>query len=212
MKRSLSLVALFACLGLLAHAQDKAKPAATSYPLYADFTYGWASPQGNFASKTPPAAGYAVHGSQVTTRLGWAAAKNFSLEFDYFYARYGVQPGAQINGLYLDNWKYSGITFGPAVKAPMGTRFEANFKLKGGVAWIKAAIPDVSGGTVSKEKSSAFMVKPGFDLRYSITPRVYIRGDLDWAFMSPKFKFSSGNDLDQQVSALHIGFGLGVRF
>jgi hypothetical protein len=148
----------------------------------------------------------------VTTRLGWAAARNFALELDYFYARYGVVQGSQINGLFLDNWKYSGITFGPAIKAPMGTRFEANFLLKGGVAWIKAAVPDVNGAMVSKEKSSAFMVKPGFDLRYSITPKVYIRGDLDWAFMSPKFKFSNGTDLDQQVSALHLGFGLGVRF
>ena len=212
MKKTLSLVALTLVLGLYSQAQSKAKSSEKSLPLYFDFTYGWAIPQGKFASNEPPGAGYAVHGSHVTTRLGWAAANNFALELDYFYARYGVQDGAQINGLFLDNWKYSGITFGPAIKAPMGKRFEANFLLKGGISWVKAAIPDISNGTVNKEKANTFILKPGLDLRYSITRNVFIIGDLDWAFMGPKFKFSNGTDLDQQISAFHLGFGLGVRF
>lgn len=210
MKRSLSLIALFACLGLYTQAQSGAK--SSDKLFYFDVTYGWALPQGNFASETPPSAGYAVHGSQFTGRFGIAAAKNFALEADYFYARYGVVQGSQINGLYLDNWKYSGFTFGPAIKAPMGSKFEANFLIKGGMAFVKSAIPDISNAVAEKKHATTFVMKPGLDLRLHITHNVFLIGDFDWAFMNPKFKFSDGSTLDQQISAFHLGFGVGVRF
>ncbi len=212
MKRSLSLIALFACFAINTRAQNNPRPESNSHPVYADVTYGWASPQGNFADQGAPAAGYAKPGDQFTVRLGYLAAKNFALELDYCYARYGIRQDTTINGLFLYNWSYSGITFGPAIKVPMGPKFEANLLLKGGVAFVHAGIPEVSQGIVSADRTSTFMMKPGIDLRYHLSQHVFMIGAFDWAFMNPKFSLANGSTLDKQISAFHIGFGLGVRF
>jgi hypothetical protein len=215
MKKLFPMVLAFLLVSMVASAQSPvpAKAAVYSSKAYFAITYGWALPQGNFASVDPPAAGFANHGSQFTVQGGITPAKNFALELDYFYARYGIKNDAVSGtGLFLDNWKYSGFTFGPAIKIPMGKRFEANIKVKAGVAWVKSAVPNNNSNVIADVKASTFILKPGFDLRYHINPRVFIIGNLDWAYMSPKFKYSGGNDLDQLISALHLGFGFGVSF
>jgi hypothetical protein len=211
MKKLISLVLPLLLVSIATSAQTKAP--VQSGRAYFAVTYGWALPQGNFASVDPPAAGFANNGSQFTVEGGITPAKNFALELDFFYARYGIKNDATTpSGVFLDNWKYHGFTFGPAIKVPIGNRFEANIKIKGGVAWVKSAVENVNNGSVNDVRASTFILKPGLDLRYHISNHVFLMGDLDWAYMSPKFKYSDGSDLDQQISALHLGFGLGFRF
>jgi outer membrane protein W len=209
MKKTLPLAALLICLGYIANGQSAKK---SSSSLYADLTYGWAIPEGNFASDQPPAAGYAKNGGQFTLRFGYLAAKNFALEADYSVAQFNTKENAQINGLFLNKWRYSGFSFGPSIKAPMGSRFEADFLLKGGIALVLAAVPEATNGLVKENRTATFMLKPGFDLRYHINDHFFIIGDIDWVFMNPKFKHADGSTLDQQISAYHVGFGAGVRF
>jgi len=211
MKKSFPLLFTLLLSTFLANAQQKATENTSK--VYVAASYGWALPQGNFASSDPPAAGYAKSGSNLTLHLGLTPAKNFALELDYFHARYGVENSpVSGNGLYLDNWKYSGITFGPAFKIPMGARFEGNIKIAAGVAWVKSAVPNNNNNVVTDVKSSTFVLKPGVDLRYHITQRVFVIGNLDYVYMGPKFKYTGGLDIDQQISSFHLGFGLGVSF
>jgi hypothetical protein len=211
MKKLLFILPLLLLAGLYSSAQTKGS--VKSGRAYFAVTYGFALPQGNFASVEPPAAGFAKNGSQFALEGGITPAKNFALELDYFHARYGVKNDAvTADNIYLNNWKYNGFSFGPAIKIPMGRVVEANVKIKGGVAWVKSAVDDVSNASVKEVKASSFILKPGVDLRFHLTPSVFLVTNFDWAYMGPKFKYSNGTDLDQQISAFHLGFGIGVSF
>jgi hypothetical protein len=211
MKKLLYILPLLLLTGLSTTAQTKGS--VRSGRAYFAVTYGFALPQGNFASVEPPAAGFAKNGSQYDLEAGITPAKNFSLELDFFHARYAVKNDATTaDGVFLNNWKYNGFTFGPVIKIPMGKVVEANLKIKGGVAWVKSAVDDVSSGTVNSVKSSSFILKPGVDLRFHLTQSVFLVTNLDWAYMGPKFKYANGSDLDQQISTLHLGFGIGFNF
>ena len=211
MKKVLYILPLLLMAGLYSSAQTKGS--VRSGRAYFAVTYGFALPQGNFASVEPPAAGFAKNGSQYAIEGGITPAKNFALELDFFHARYAVKNDAvTADNVFLNNWKYNGFTFGPVIKVPMGKVVEANIKIKGGAAWVKSAVDDVNSGTVSDVKSSTFVLKPGVDLRFHITHSAFIVTNLDWAYMGPKFKYSNGSDLDQQISALHLGFGIGFNF
>jgi hypothetical protein len=178
-------------------------------------TYGWAIPEGNFGSHDilDVAKGYATTGYNFTLHGGIVVAKNLSIEADYFFSRFGIHENALSNsGYFLDYWKYSGFTIGPSLGIPLSKRLSAHVKIAAGTARVRSAVPNKDGILLDEVRASTFAFKPGFDLKYHISNRIFILGNLDYIYMSPKFKYSGGNDLDQNIAALHVGFGLGFTF
>jgi len=184
-------------------------------------------PVGPFASTDTNStiAGFAKTGINVNAHLGYQVSEYVGLASTFMYTNHSLDITKFGEGVGANHWQYYGVVVGPYVTIPVGENATFNVKALGGITNANSPSLKYNGTVIVKEDwSSAFAMQAGVDYRYNFGNNMYFLTNLDYNYMKPKFtlQVEGGGEIPdlprnsessyQQISALNLNMGLGIKF
>lgn len=206
--KNMMFIAAALLLTMAAPAQDR-KP-VTGKKAYLSLNVGMGIPIGPFASTTDAEGGLATGGFTTDLTASYDLQRGFGVGGDLFYSNFGVNnDDLGTYGMNLDHWKIWGFVVGPDLHGKLAKNLFLDVRIHAGVA--RANSPVLSFRNESSEDLwvTALAFRPGADLRLFFNERAFLRFNTEYTYLHPTFKYPVIGDVDQKISALHYGLGIG---
>jgi hypothetical protein len=230
MKKILSLLPVLALVCLVAQGQEQT--VGHQKTAFLTLTGGPSFPLGDFSSMDlyNENAGFAKIGCNVDLQGGYYFTKNMALTGAAFFSQYSLDeqrlrdqfaqefPGNQFT-LSTDHWQYYGVVVGPMITLDLSPRVLFDFDFMTGVVNANCPKMEVSleGTQVTQPEDWAIAVpiRIGTTARFQIGKKAYLAARANYIYMRPEFETTVAGEtskFEQQITAVNLTFGVGVRF
>jgi hypothetical protein len=175
-------------------------------------------------------AGFAKTGCYADLRGGYYFTKNMALTGSAFFSQYSLDaqklrdqfaqefPGSQFT-LSADHWQCYGLVLGPMVTLDLSPRILLDFDFMTGIANANSPKTEVSlEGTQATQPEDWAVTVPitiGTTARFQIGGKAYLAAGVSYIYMRPEFETTVAGEtskFEQQMTAVNLTFGVGVRF
>jgi hypothetical protein len=230
MKKILLLLAVAALVCFVVQGQEQT--VGHQKTAFLTLTGGPSFPLGDFSSMDlyNENAGFAKIGCNVDLQGGYYFTKNMALTGAAFFSQYSLDeqklrdqfaqefPGSQFT-LSTDHWQYYGLVVGPMVTLDLSPRVLLDFNFMTGIANANSPKTEVSlEGTQATQPEDWAVTVPiriGTTGRFQIGKKAYLAAGVNYIYMRPEFETTVAGEtskFEQQITAVNVTFGVGVRF
>jgi len=227
MKKVFVLVAaLLVCFVVTAQEKKVAKKMNS----FLSFNIGPSIPISDFASNNAgnENAGYAKTGVNLNLNYDCMFEKYAGISFNALYGSHKMDQkivkdftGEDIPDADVTHYQYVGLLAGPVFTGTLSPNANINFKLLGGVARTRSPEATYQGVVYAQQDwASSFAWRINTDVRFNITDKVFLMGDLSYTQMRPDFNIIiEPNESNPQilhkemhVSTINLNAGIGIKF